>query len=431
MMLTDYYNNMSDKIKILTDKYIDMWYTTSSDFPQFDKRYSKTLKEENTKATNLLLKLIINKVLDLNETEESYSLVKQYSIEQVKSYILNIMQLNDEESTILLSKGYIEVIEDFLNRVRKFNKNIIVSDIFQALSNVWVMNSIQLILNKPIKLTSAIFGYSLLYPYLDNYLDNVTIDIKQKKLFNKQIRTWLKGEEVTPFNEYEEQVFYLLNTIESDYNREKYSEVYNSLLAIQSGQEKSLEQQSKKSIPYETDILRISFEKGGTSVLADAYLVKGILTKEEIDFFFGYGVFLQLLDDLEDTILDKKNGHMTIFSQLSRQYPLDNMANKLFNFIDRVLNEHALNLNKNANTLLQIFGKITKIMVTKAILNNKKMYTKKYISIINQYYYLDNRYNILKAIKKDIKQIDIKNLQKQLNENYQGFQEEIIWLLLK
>jgi hypothetical protein len=45
-------------------------------------------------------------------------------------------------------------------------------------------------------------------------------------------------------------------------------------------------------------ILPISFFKGGTSVLADAFLVKGNLNIKEMHFAFAYGSFLQLLDDL-------------------------------------------------------------------------------------------------------------------------------------
>jgi hypothetical protein len=61
---------------------------------------------------------------------------------------------------------------------------------------------------------------------------------------------------------------------------------------------------------YEKDILAMSIEKGGSSVLADAYLINGTLTEKEATFFFGYGVLLQICDDLQDGKKDLQEQHM-------------------------------------------------------------------------------------------------------------------------
>ena len=55
-------------------------------------------------------------------------------------------------------------------------------------------------------------------------------------------------------------------------------------------------------------------EKGGTSVLADGYLVAGALTPAQAECIFGLGVFLQLRDDLEDVEDDGACGLATVFS---------------------------------------------------------------------------------------------------------------------
>jgi hypothetical protein len=113
--------------------------------------------------------------------------------------------------------------------------------------------------------------------------------------------------------------------------------VYESLLAIHRAQMNSLSQQRRSISPYETDILRLSLEKGGTSVLADAYLVAGHLDGAEEAFHFGYGVVLQLLDDAQDVANDRRAGHQTLFSQTVGSCPLDGLMNRLFHYLDGVL----------------------------------------------------------------------------------------------
>ena len=62
-----------------------------------------------------------------------------------------------------------------------------VYDIFQAIRNVWIMNSIQILYNMEVKLTPSIFAYSMLYPYSDNYLDDANISVGEKVEFNKKV----------------------------------------------------------------------------------------------------------------------------------------------------------------------------------------------------------------------------------------------------
>ena len=125
--------------------------------------------------------------------------------------------------------------------------------------------------------------------------------------------------------------------IEGEHPRDVCPDVYESLLAIARAQMKSLRQQRRSLSPYETDLLALSLEKGGTSVLADAYLVAADLSAEEEAFHFGFGVALQLLDDAQDTVEDRRAGHQTLFSLTAGRWPLDALMNRLFHFLDRTL----------------------------------------------------------------------------------------------
>jgi len=99
----------------------------------------------------------------------------------------------------------------------------------------------------------------------------------------------------------------------------RYPQVFERLLAIHRAQGKSLQQLRRNPTPQQIDVLGISFEKGGASVLADGYLVAGSLTAAQRECIFGFGVLTQLMDDLEDLPHNLANRFLTIFSQAGRQ----------------------------------------------------------------------------------------------------------------
>ena len=90
--------------------------------------------------------------------------------------------------------------------------------------------------------------------------------------------------------------------------------------------------QAPQASPYELDVLGLVFEKGGTAVLADGYLVAGSLTPFQQEFSFYYGAFTQLMDDLEDVQSDRQAGIMTVFSQTAGRWPLDAVTSRLIGF---------------------------------------------------------------------------------------------------
>jgi hypothetical protein len=172
----------------------------------------------------------------------------------------------------------------------------------------------------------------MLYPYTDNYLDDASVPGKTKRDFNLRFRGWLEGDTTRPANRREEMIFDLVRMIPAEWDRDRYPQVYESLLAIHAAQARSLELVAPGASPFERDVLGISFEKGGTSVLADGYLVAGTLSEEQARLLYGYGAFTQLMDDLEDIEQDRREGRSTIFTQTANRWPLDGLTNRLFAF---------------------------------------------------------------------------------------------------
>jgi hypothetical protein len=232
---------------------------------------------------------------------------------------------------------FIDSTRRFIQAARDFDPDLSLDSAYQALRNVWIMNSLQFDLGLPVELTDSVFAYSMVYPYLDNMLDDAREPEAGKLAFVSRLRSWLEGGADPAGSPGEEKLVSLVRLIERRFPRPEFPGVYRSLLTIYNAQVKSLLQQRPEAAPSLEDILAISLEKGGTSVLADGYLVAGSLEPADEEFCFGFGTFLQLADDLQDIAEDSRCGHRTLFSDAAGKAPLDATALRLESYLAAVL----------------------------------------------------------------------------------------------
>lgn len=417
-------NNSQQKISIQVLKFIkiysDKWWNTKADFPILKNKTDYWHKKSQERETDKFIDRFF-KAIELFPKEQVKRKAWRQNVQaMLDNFIAKSDLICEEDRKILLKEDLIQTTKKFTDKVKEFNPNIAGEDIGQAMRNVWIMNIIQLLCSKKPELTPSIFGYSMLYPYTDNYLDDTKISTEDKIKISDRFEKKLRGEIVKPSNNYEESLFKLVGKIEEQYERSSYPEVYESLLCIHDAQRRSLLQQGDISSPYEKDILGISIEKGGISVLADAYLVNGTLTEEEAAFFFGYGVLLQICDDLQDGKKDLEDKHMTIISQLQNKWYLDQVTNKLINFTYSLVEDMGIFNCENISGLKALIRKNCILLILFAIAGNKKMYSKKYFKQIEKYfpyttYYMTHIQNKLKKKYSNIK------------ESYNGVQtDEII-----
>ncbi len=232
---------------------------------------------------------------------------------------------------------FVDSTRRFLQAARDFDPDLGLASAYQALRNVWIMNSLQFDLGLAVEHTDAIFAYSMVYPYLDNMLDDARTAEAGKLALLARLKSWLEGLAQAAESPGEEKLLSLVRLIERRFPRPGFPGVYQSLLAIYNAQVKSLLQQRPDAAPSPDEILAISLEKGGTSVLADGCLVAGTLRPRDEEFCFGFGTFLQLADDLQDIAEDSRCGHRTLFSSGMAVSPLDGTALRLESYLDAVL----------------------------------------------------------------------------------------------
>lgn len=303
----------------------------------------------------------------------------------IRTLLKSAFNFEDKHLNIILSEGYIESTKKFIKTGHRFDPNLSTEDIFQACRNVWIINGIQSMMDLSVELTPSIFAYSMLYPYTDNYLDNPHTTSESKIIFSRHFRQRIEGEEVVPENTDEKIIFDLIGMIEGQYERSCYPKVYESLLAIHEGQTKSIRLLDTSNSLSEKDVLKICIEKGGASVLADGYLVSGSLTESQERFLFGFGAYLQLVDDIQDVNEDSKAGLLTPFSQALSQTSLDEFTNRTFNFGTKVMDHINCFKGSNLDSLKSLMEKSIKILLIESVGFNDKFYNRSYTQEIDKY----------------------------------------------
>lgn len=295
-----------------------------------------------------------------------------------------LLNISKDESASLLQKTYASATKDFVNEVRRFDEDMDAESIFQALRNVWIMHSIQVLHGQEPKHSPAIFGYSMLYPLTDNYLDDGAVSSLEKTRFNGLFRKRLQGQVVSSDSRQLKDVFSMVERMERSFPRQAHKKVWESILLIQTAQEDSLKQQGGYQSLSERQIKRLSFMKGGTSVLADGYLVCGDLSPEWIHFLLGYGILLQLADDLQDMYSDAEASHWTLFSTYYQQKTIDSQIEKLRNFAYKVFESFPGQATPSSTTLVKVMQKAVDYLIFDATIHVQKNCQKTYLQVLEK-----------------------------------------------
>jgi hypothetical protein len=300
----------------------------------------------------------------------------------------------------LPSFGFTEAVAEFVRQARRFDPHISAADIFQAGRNAWSMNLMQYLMGLPVEVTPSVLAFSLLYPYSDNYLDDPVIPAKEKAAFSRTLERRLAGEPVPPANPYEQKIFALVGMIEGQFDRQCFPEVYASLMAIFRAQAKSLQLQAPQASPYELDVLGLVFEKGGTAVLADAYLLAGSLTPFQREFSFYYGAFTQLMDDLEDVQSDRHAGILTVFSLTAGRWPLDAVTNRAMHFGNGLLEAMRGFDAAGLDTLEEIMHKCITPLVIDSAARVGNLYSPRYLKELERH--SPYRFGQMKKMRREV-----------------------------
>lgn len=374
-------------IKALKRMYADTWEkihdTFPSDLDTYDDEKRKIGDKKLTNCTNGILKLVRDySPSNSSEEDEKWGTALKNI---VYTFGTEVADFTDSNMRMLLINGFCEPTYEFINNAREFDAGIKINDILQALRNVWIMNCFQKLMNIKPEITPSILAYSLLYPYTDNYLDADTISLPRKNNLNERFERRLAGEQLDAANKHESKLYKLVSMIEKQYDRNAFPKVYQCLLAIQAAQCRSLTQQMGSTSEKSQGILDISMEKGGASVLADACLIRGSLSEGEAAFAFGFGILLQLVDDLQDAGTDRQRGQWTLFASDTSKAQSEADLNKLINFTGHMLKEVTCFKSKDSVETIELIRKGIMLLIFVDVACNEEMFSREYISALEKH----------------------------------------------
>ncbi len=403
------------RIRELRQKYAQLWWDTEACLPSFFKTFTPGEQKEIKKE----LSLFVDKMLAYREqyqvVPEGQDLDFKEPISRTQRYMTRLFNRCGIDLEDTFARGIVHSTHTFIERVKAFDTAMDPQHIYQALRNIWIMNTLQVYLGQEMGCSDSMFAYSMLYPYTDNIMDDASISFKQKLRLSRNLKNRLEGKPYTQPMGIEKKLAALVLLVEEQFPRHRFPTLFQSLLGIYNAQIKSLVQQRQNldMPPQVIDILGISFEKGGTSVLADGYLIKGELDELQQDFCFGLGTFLQLADDIQDILVDQGNGHMTLFSQAAGRYKLDLLANKLFHFIPQLMISRTRDGNLRA--LNDLFQKSFQLHIMEAVGKNRKLYSKPYIEELQVHFPVP--FSFLKKLRKKLEKLHSKQKEGTFNLN--------------
>ena len=314
----------------------EAWNSSAARSPLPGPRYTRSDQSTREKAYDEALSEVERQARKTPRTQAERVAMQARTTTSFARFSAAALDL-EGDAIQLLTDDFIPVGTKLARWARRFDESLSMPDIIQACRNAWTACGLQPLFGEPIKLTPSILGYSLLYPSTDNFLDQPDISTDDKHHFGDRFRRRLNGLPLAPQNAHESALWELTSLVEGQYSRATFPQVYDCVLAIHRAQEDSIAQLRRNDPCPNTEILRVSCAKGGTSVLADACMARGWLTPQESRFAFEWGVLLQLGDDLQDVREDMLRGSVTLFSRAAvLGVPLDALATQLLSFSDHV-----------------------------------------------------------------------------------------------
>jgi hypothetical protein len=199
-----------------------IWEESAETLPEFNRSYStgeQNARESNFNAFQEKVKKFQSKknIKSLKASDAGQSFFPVF-----RAFLQNVFDFEPDQLAIILSDDFKNVSKDFFYKARKFGPELSPENIYQGMRNVWIMNGLQLMMGIPVEITPSVFAYSMIYPYSDNLLDELSITKKEKQEFSHRFNRRLHGEYVEPYNHTESQLFRLVGMFEDQFPRMEF-----------------------------------------------------------------------------------------------------------------------------------------------------------------------------------------------------------------
>jgi len=179
-------------------------------------------------------------------------------------------------------------------------------------------------LNMDYKQFKALSIIGAIHPIYDSFFDEEGVRETDLEFMDRL----LNGENYVPKNEREEMLLSLYRGLVDELNPENNQRFYDVLAKLHKSQIESL---AMKDDVNAGTLKNISYDKGGNALLLYALIVNPHMSEREYKIVYDFGAWLQIFDDMEDAIEDKRNGIKTLITEgLLSERDIEREKNRVF-----------------------------------------------------------------------------------------------------
>lgn len=172
-----------------------VWYQSKELQPDWGTSHLVAEKKFREASVEQFFKSMKKLESDMLSVYAETDFLDELVLAQLRDLFLNAFSYRHEEIDRMFSPDMMRSTKAFVKQARSFDRELTVVSLFQACRNVWIMNGLQLILGRNVELTPAIFAYSMLYPYTDNFVDDPLISPAEKLEFSQRFASRLAGKQ--------------------------------------------------------------------------------------------------------------------------------------------------------------------------------------------------------------------------------------------
>ena len=228
-------------VETQVEQTIEVWESATANSALDGAQYTRKQQQEREKAYDQGLRAVERELKRAPRSKADRIKTQDRIVAAFARFSATALDL-EAETVHLLTDDFLPVGTKLARWARQFDPNLGMADIIQACRNAWTACGLQPLLGDRMGMTPSVLGYSLLYPYSDNYLDCEDVSAEAKLRFSERFRSRLRGEGVPAQDYREAAVWTLVRLIEEQYPPARYPQVFDCLLAIHRAQEESLAQ---------------------------------------------------------------------------------------------------------------------------------------------------------------------------------------------
>src|SRR5579884_1752452 len=173
---------------------IRLWHECGAEPPSEGRRYTSGEEAVREGELTRLIGAIQAELARLPKTRGERDGARERITAAFVRFGRNALEFEDRHLELLLGNGFSAIATDLARRARRFDAGVSMADILQASRNAWTACGLQALMSGRMQLSPAIFAYSMLYPYSDNFVDDPNVEPQAKLRFSERFRQRLSGE---------------------------------------------------------------------------------------------------------------------------------------------------------------------------------------------------------------------------------------------